>query len=662
MNTIFNINNSVLVSEFVIRALNVTETLFWFDGNYRLLSKPLTSSILQSLFNPQHNTARRHPQVQSQQDLNLLFSNPEQSRSPFAAIAGMFSCLNRCCSSLCSNSFDQNGPLVANPTETDFLVVAQDGPTERSNNAFTQQHAGNFRQLTNVQLIQQSLIELPDITPENFEELNALELLIDRADENDDLWLPILMDIVVAIPLGNPLSEPVIAIIIDQLPNPSRGMFVEAAKAVLTACNELSTGITRGKPEKSQTVKMVTQLRNLLVMLGVLAEKYAGPMSTSLFTEGLGLALLELLRASKNPLIQLHAAVTLEKFAKTGANKQMLMRLNADQILVKIEDALCSSDGAGTRKQNKGTIVDEYRRCQTGFCVMWALDNVFPCDGRKYSVERLDLSGVNVMLDVKDATKHLKLAPDGLEIRNDALSFESVRATCCARGSGKWYFEVTLFTCGIMQIGWATDRCAYQSEQGVGIGDDPYSFAYDGCRKLLWHDQQNLPTTHPKWKQGDVLGALLDLDKQEMTFSLNGKFMKSVQKMGVRPDPSPEYYKTAPFYPAASLMTFQHAMFNFGNAPYKYPPAMNFRSLNETGSMTDEEKKIVPRLVVLEQLRQEHDVDSNVPTCVICYDHTPSVELLPCKHDEFCNQCSQTLDKCPLCRTPIEQRVPLKHV
>lgn len=115
---------------------------------------------------------------------------------------------------------------------------------------------------------------------------------------------------------------------------------------------------------------------------------------------------------------------------------------------------------------------------QLGFCVMWTLDNVFPCDGtrtlalhpleevlpltmcaspmkaavrvllhvcsltspliggtnfifhariivsgRQYTIDRTDVTGVNVMLDVKDATKHLKLAPGGLEARNDALRY-----------------------------------------------------------------------------------------------------------------------------------------------------------------------------------------------------------------------------------------------
>lgn len=105
----------------------------------------------------------------------------------------------------------------------------------------------------------------------------------------------------------------------------------------------------------------------------------------------------------------------------------------------------------GVRK--RGHIDEERIIAQLGFCVMWTLDNVFPYDGRQFTIDRTDLTGVNVMVDSKDATKHLKLAPHGLEIRNDALSFESVRATCSAQEEGVWYYEVTLFTSGIMQVG-----------------------------------------------------------------------------------------------------------------------------------------------------------------------------------------------------------------
>jgi hypothetical protein len=52
---------------------------------------------------------------------------------------------------------------------------------------------------------------------------------------------------------------------------------------------------------------------------------------------------------------------------------------------------------------------------------------------------------------------------DGLEARNDEMTFESVRSTMFVT-SGKWYYEALLLTAGIMQIGWATQQCEYMSE------------------------------------------------------------------------------------------------------------------------------------------------------------------------------------------------------
>lgn len=104
-------------------------------------------------------------------------------------------------------------------------------------------------------------------------------------------------------------------------------------------------------------------------------------------------------------------------------------------------------------------------------------------------------------------------------------------------------------------------------------------------------------------------------------------------------------------------MTFQHVEFNFGNSPYRNPPTGSFQSFNEAGKMTAEEKRIIPRLVILEQLRQEQLEESDAPQCQICFDQPPCVEVLPCKHREFCADCAIQFEKCPLCRAPIQFRI-----
>ena len=54
-------------------------------------------------------------------------------------------------------------------------------------------------------------------------------------------------------------------------------------------------------------------------------------------------------------------------------------------------------------------------------------------------------------------------------------------------------------------------------------------------------------------------------------------------------------------------MSFQHVQFNFGNAEYRYPPSIPFKSLNGVadGAELGTEKKIVPRLVLIEELQRQ---------------------------------------------------------
>ena len=59
-------------------------------------------------------------------------------------------------------------------------------------------------------------------------------------------------------------------------------------------------------------------------------------------------------------------------------------------------------------------------------------------------------------------------------------------------------------------------------QEGYGIGDDQYSIAFDGCRRLIWHNAKSLSHDLPVWSGGSILGCLLDLDAREVIFSING--------------------------------------------------------------------------------------------------------------------------------------------
>ncbi|UYV84387.1 RSPRY1 [Cordylochernes scorpioides] len=116
------------------------------------------------------------------------------------------------------------------------------------------------------------------------------------------------------------------------------------------------------------------------------------------------------------------------------------------------------------------------------------------------------------------------------QARCDASSFESVRCTFQVM-EGIYYYEVTLITSGVMQIGWATKNSKFLNYEGYGIGDDEFSLSYDGCRKMIWFNANCEPQNYPEWKCGDVLGCLINLQNYSIIFYLNGSPLPPCHKL-----------------------------------------------------------------------------------------------------------------------------------
>ena len=76
-------------------------------------------------------------------------------------------------------------------------------------------------------------------------------------------------------------------------------------------------------------------------------------------------------------------------------------------------------------------------------------------------------------------------------------------------------YEATLGTSGIMQVGWATVKCSFTTEEGVG--DTWNSYSYDGKRRLKWHINEE--SYGEAWAPGDVVSACIDLDSREVRAS-----------------------------------------------------------------------------------------------------------------------------------------------
>ncbi|XP_064637619.1 uncharacterized protein LOC135493903 [Lineus longissimus] len=176
------------------------------------------------------------------------------------------------------------------------------------------------------------------------------------------------------------------------------------------------------------------------------------------------------------------------------------------------------------------------------------------------------------LLNHHDKTSSLQLSPSQLWAKNDSWTFESVRATHGANfgadvekeNSPKgWYYEATIHSKGIIQIGWSSKDCNFSPQKGLGVGDDKRSVAFDGERCKKWNGPltEQLDNVYGEpWKDGDTISCLMS-DKGDVIYWLDGKDL-GIAFTGL----DPQYT----WYPAASLATDQCVEFNFGATAFKH--------------------------------------------------------------------------------------------
>ncbi|KAI9314574.1 hypothetical protein BX666DRAFT_2029445 [Dichotomocladium elegans] len=196
-----------------------------------------------------------------------------------------------------------------------------------------------------------------------------------------------------------------------------------------------------------------------------------------------------------------------------------------------------------------------------------------------------------VEIDVHHRSKYCLLNYETrLEVRNDSWTFETVRSTHHTPPPGsdlweaqpchKYCFETVLATDDLMQIGWVSEDFGIDPEGGTGVGDDMYSYGYDGCRMKSWHAQYHgfRKNYGRRWAVGDTITCALDLDAGEIRFYQNG------DELGVA---FANVDTSAVWYPAASLSTGQECRFRFGGTldklrylPEGYVPMAHVASLS----------------------------------------------------------------------------------
>eukprot|EP00759_Apiculatamorpha_spiralis_P055600 PhF_6_TR7852/c0_g1_i1/m.11455 len=156
---------------------------------------------------------------------------------------------------------------------------------------------------------------------------------------------------------------------------------------------------------------------------------------------------------------------------------------------------------------------------------------------------------------------------NGLDVRNAGTSFSGARAECKVYG-GQWYYEVSLNSQGLMQIGWITSKFESDPGLGKGVGDDSQSWAIDLYRRLAWHN--GTPTAIScarSWNVGDIIGCAIDIDAKEMMFSINGRWLTDAHGSDVI---FRGFSVAEGFIPAVTLRANNNCVFNFGATAFKH--------------------------------------------------------------------------------------------
>ncbi|XP_022660689.1 E3 ubiquitin-protein ligase RNF123-like isoform X3 [Varroa destructor] len=164
----------------------------------------------------------------------------------------------------------------------------------------------------------------------------------------------------------------------------------------------------------------------------------------------------------------------------------------------------------------------------------------------------------DVAFDINSNVGSLVISQDRLGVTSQS-NFNTVKANCCVY-RGRWQYEVSLGSKGVMQVGWATAKCEFNDEQGVG--DTPDSFAFDGNRIRKWN-VSNMKYGQA-WLAGDVIGCCLDLDAGTVSFYRNGVSLGEAFR-NIRRGPGYAYF------PAVSLSFGENLVANFGSSRLRYP-------------------------------------------------------------------------------------------
>ncbi|KAI9142538.1 hypothetical protein BKA69DRAFT_258308 [Paraphysoderma sedebokerense] len=307
--------------------------------------------------------------------------------------------------------------------------------------------------------------------------------------------------------------------------------------------------------------------------------------------------------------------ISLEAFSRCACLMPRSVVINVPHAVTTIWDEIYRLSCPQTSKHGLMVLGNDRAAHELFYCHYWF---------HKFVVFPPMAKSTYIRIGEEGTSPNVAISDNGLEVRNDKWTFESVRATHGVRSSGKYMYEVVLSTDGLIQIGWANTRFMFDPEGGNGVGDDFQSYSYDGYRQRKWHGAMRDEAVRieqeygEQWFKGDVIGVMIDFDSKPGGGLI--QFMRNGKDMGVAFD---TVDKQETWFPALSLSTSQGCRLAFGGMldPLRFQ-APGFKSLAAAFNLpipVSSGSPPKPTLPTNEQTSNEHTLDEPASD-----DHTPN--------------------------------------
>lgn len=163
-----------------------------------------------------------------------------------------------------------------------------------------------------------------------------------------------------------------------------------------------------------------------------------------------------------------------------------------------------------------------------------------------------------------------KMSPAGLSPMTTCCGWLEFQPIVPLTHGNIYYYEALPLTCGQFQLGWSQTSEPIQVSMSGTTFYENGSFLFDVHEKRFY-ESGYVVKYFPKMKSpgpGDVIGCLLNTRNKTYNFFLNG-FPIVPKPLELKSDSS------KPFFATFGVAAFQQAFFNFGQAPFCYPPKVN---------------------------------------------------------------------------------------